>query len=127
MARRRNDIYAQLGQLVGSQLAAQGAQGIGAQAGQQLAGNTGGAVAPAAQLGGRVGNQAMFQQALGSVDTPGFDAHDQAAAYAAAGAPNISAEFAQKVANGDPETMAFVELLKRGGGSRQGWGGLAQY
>lgn len=105
---RRNDPYAALGALVGRQLAARQAQGIGATAGAQAASQT----APAGSLGGQVGQRAAFMQALGT-DIPGYDIGDQARAYAAAGAPNISAEFAQRVANGDPEVLGFIDLLKQ--------------
>lgn len=104
MARRKQDVLAEM--ILAQAAAGRSGRGIGATVPGAGAGDV-------AALGAPARNAIQFGQALGSRNTPGFDAHDQAAAYAAAGAPEISAEFAQAVANGDPDTMAFVELLKR--------------
>lgn len=107
---------------------------LGGRAGRMAApaGSTGGAAAPGAAAGlagiaagAGVGGQAaggagggMSRQEFGrllQMDIPGFDAGDQARAYAAAGAPKIDPRFAQLVANGDPATLAFIEAIKRGG------------
>lgn len=52
-----------------------------------------------------------FSKAL-ATDIPGYDVGDQARAYAAAGAPPIDPEFAKKVAEQDPTTMAFLALVE---------------
>jgi hypothetical protein len=105
MARKITD----LGTLLGLGQLGAGGPGLGANAGAAIgAGGLGARAGARAPLSSRARQRKAFLDMLALPDNPGYDAGDQARAYAAAGAPKINMGFAQGVANADPATTGFV-------------------